>query len=144
MCFSKPLLKRPTRAAFVRTYNRHWRVAEEQGYTLAQFEQVGQVVSTAEPTALQVPKTVQDWSLYEGHPQALEAAEKLGQKLENLLRIARGTPEPTLKEARLIREVMYAEMAQYEKTGARDTESEEILGQTIEAALGLAPGSLLR
>lgn len=132
------------RAEFVRTYNKRWSVAEVQGYTMAQFKQVAQVVSKPATNALPVPKTVRGWSLYEEAPNAVEAAENMGGQLEKLLRAARANDRCNLEEARRIRDYLYQEMDKYEEAGARDTDPESILVHTIEVCLGLASGSLSR
>lgn len=86
---------------------------------------------------LDIPRTADDWDLYSEKPGAEAAAERLGAKLEELVLVARKANNCTLDEAVRIRDLMYAEMDQYEGIGARDTEPETILVSRIEAALEL-------
>jgi hypothetical protein len=87
---------------------------------------------------LDIPRWADEWDLYSDKAGAEEAAQALGDKLEELVLAARRVNNCTLDEAVRIRDLMYIEMDKYEGIGARDTEPETILVQRIEAALELS------
>jgi hypothetical protein len=86
---------------------------------------------------LNIPKTADAWDLYSDMPGAEEAAQDLGRLLEELVATARNSGNRTMVEACRIRDLMYLEMARYQRLGTRDTEPEAILVITIQNALGL-------
>lgn len=131
------------RSEFVHRHNLVWGQAQKKGYTLAEFAQIAQVVDRPRPDNFTVPEMASDWQLYAG-PQSDVAAQELGKKLAQLLRIAIANQRCTLAEAVRIRDEMYKEMDKYTGTGATDTEPETILVETIERALGLSTQSLGR
>lgn len=131
------------RSEFVHRHHLIWSQAQKKGYTMAEFAQIAEVVDRPRLDTYPVPKTSSDWSLYGGARSDM-AAKALGEKLEQLLRIARANQRCTLAEATRIRDEMYKEMDKFEGTGATDTEPEVILVETIERALGLPSQSLGR
>lgn len=98
---------------------------------------------TATAGVLDVPKTADEWALYE-RPNSEEVAAALGAKLDGLLGASLRTGRQDHDEARRVRDIMYAEMDRYEDLGTRDTLTEGVLIDTIERAFGLPDNSVPR
>lgn len=130
------------RAAFLSRQPGPWSRAEAQGYTLAEFAQVGVVTARpretvqASPLAALVPRSVAGWDLYD-KPGAEEAAVALGAALTDKLTVLLASNEDRRLGARRIRDEMLALMDNYEKLGARDTEPEVVLTAVLARALDL-------
>lgn len=92
---------------------------------------------------INVPTTPEEWELY-GLEGAPAAALEIGNLLLEKLTKAHAENQSNLQTAVRIRDEMYGEMTRFEKLGARDTEPECVLVDTIEKALGLESCSLSR
>jgi hypothetical protein len=134
------------RSEFVHRHHLVWGQAQKKGYTLAEFAQIAEVVDRPRPDRnFSVPKTASEWQLYTSDPKSGAAAQALGERLEQLLRIALAHSSVDLHaRAKQVRDKMYEEMDKYQNLGATDTEPECVLVETIERVLGLPPQSLGR